>query len=203
MRTNASGSTNDVRNVLESILTRNSGRWFRYIAAILKNDADAEDVIQEAVRRVLERNRRLPSQEEAKMYLGRAIGNSALELYHSRKRERLRETPIKDYICLRASTQCPYTYLEEREANIIKEKMLGLLHEGLANLPLEQHEALRLTILESEGLSIRDVGASSGIPYSTLRHRSKAGLRRLRRFLVRSIREEDGKKREKESGRKN
>ena len=66
--------------------------------------------------------------------------------------------------------------------------MLDLLDEGLKRLPLKQYEALRLTILESRGLSIRDVGMTNGIPYSTLRHRTKQGLRQLRRFLERKRR---------------
>jgi RNA polymerase sigma-70 factor, ECF subfamily len=184
---------NDIRTVLGPIIDRNGGRWFRFIAAILKNDADAEDVIQEAVRRVLERNRPLPSKEEARMYLGRAIGNAALELYNVKKRERLRQSPIKDHVLPLANAKCPYTYLEERERTDERELLLGMLHEGLAHLPMKQYEALRLTILESRGLSIRDVGTTNGIPYSTLRHRSKEGLRRMRVFLEKSLRERSQK----------
>ena len=46
----------------------------------------------------------------------------------------------------------------------------------------EQLEALRLTVMEP-GTSIRDVGMNHGIPYSTLRHRSRQGLSTLRRKL--------------------
>ena len=189
MHTEEPGSVEDLRAVLGPIIDHNGARWLRFIAAILKNDADAEDVIQEAVRRVLARNLPLPSQEQVRMYLGRAIGNAALELYNNRKRERVRQIPIKDHIFLPANTRNPYVCMEERERSVEREQLIHLLHEGLMHLPTKQHEALRLTILESRGLSIRDVGITNGIPYSTLRHRSKQGLKRLRKFLEHSMKD--------------
>ncbi len=181
--------TADLRAVLGSILDRNAGKWLRFTETILKNDADAEDVIQEAVRRVLARNCPLSSEEQARMYLARAIGNAAREFYNSRKRERLRHIPIRENTLLPDNTASPYAFIEEREKSTEKELLLQLLQEGLTRLPLKQHEALRLTILESGGLSIRDVGITNGIPYSTLRHRNKQGLRRLRKFLERELKE--------------
>jgi RNA polymerase sigma-70 factor, ECF subfamily len=174
----------DTRSLVGSIIDHNSRRWLRFIAAILKNEADAEDVIQEAARRVLVRNKSLPSQEHMKKYLARAIGNTALELYHRRKRERMHQIPIKEHLLPLTGANNPHACMEEREIFEYREQLLQLLHEGLMLLPQKQHEAVRLTILESRGQSIRDVGTSSGIPYSTLRHRSKQGLRMLRKFLV-------------------
>jgi RNA polymerase sigma-70 factor, ECF subfamily len=174
----------DMRTALGSILDYNGSKWLRFIFAILKNEADAEDVLQEAVQRVLIRNRQLPTPEQLKMYLGRAIGNAALELYHRRKRERRRQIPINEHLLPQANAHTPHACMEERERFANRERMLQLLQEGLTHLPQKQHEALRLTILESRGQSIRDVGINSGIPYSTLRHRSNQGLRMLRKFLL-------------------
>jgi len=188
MHKGAITGSEDLRSVLGSIINSNNGKWLRFIVGILRNEADAEDVIQEAVRRVLARNVQLPSEEQMRMYLGRAIGNAALELYNSRKRERLKHIPIREHLLLPAGTPNPYRHIEEREKSVEKEKLLSLLQEGLMRLPRKQHEALRLTVLESRGLSIRDIGMTNGIPYSTLRHRSKQGLRHLRRFIERSMR---------------
>jgi len=179
----------DIRTVLPSVIDSNRSKWRRFILAILKNEADAEDVIQEAIQRVLLRNRPLPSSEQVKMYLGRAIGNAALELYHSRKRERRRHIPIREHLLMPANAHNPHAFMEESETSADRERLLQYLQEGLARLPEKQYEALRLTILESRGRSIRDVGMTSGIPYSTLRHRSKQGLRMLRRFLLGRMRD--------------
>jgi RNA polymerase sigma-70 factor, ECF subfamily len=180
----------DLRTELGAIINRNSGKWIRFILAILKNQEDAEDVLQEAVRRVLAHNRPLPSQEQVKMYLSRTIGNTAFELYKHRKRERIKHVPIRDNVFLAGGTRHQDSILEEQEQIAEKERMLRLLRRGLKHLPVKQYEALRLTILDSRGCSIRDAVAFSGIPYSTLRHRSKQGLRTLRRYVERRLRQQ-------------
>ncbi len=181
------GATEDLRVALEPILDRNSRKWLRFVMGILGSEADAEDVMQEAVRRVLVRGQPLPSPEHVRMYLGRAIVNAALELYNNRKRERMRQVPIWDNIPVSDNTVSPYDFMAEKERSDKTQRLLELLRSGLDRLPQKQREALRLTILESQGLSIRDIGMASGIPYSTLRHRSKQGLRSLRRYLERSL----------------
>jgi RNA polymerase sigma-70 factor (ECF subfamily) len=186
MGTGEPGNT-DLRTVLATVMNHNAARWLRFATGILKNEADAEDVIQEAVGRVLARNRSLPTEEQVRMYLGRAIGNAAFELYNSRKRERMKQVPVQEQVFLPSSAPGPYACVEEKETSNEKARMLHLLSEGLTKLPLKQHEAIKLTILECRGLSIRDVGKTHGIPYSTLRHRSKQGIRRLRKFLERSL----------------
>lgn len=186
MRTDKIASV-PLQRALESVIQNHSGKWLRFIVGILRNEADAEDVLQEAVRRVLTRNRSFPSEEQVRMYLGRAIGNTALEMYNSRKRERRRKTPIHESILLYDDTSGPDTFMEEKEENHRKDKMLKLLAKGLKQLPEKQEEAIRMTILESDGLSIRNVGMIHSIPYSTLRHRHKKGLERMRSFLERSL----------------
>jgi RNA polymerase sigma-70 factor, ECF subfamily len=176
-------STQNVREILGSILDQNRGRWQRFIAAILKNDADAEDVVHDAVRRVLARDKPFSSEEQVRMYLGRAIGNVAFERYKGMKRERLKQTSVDEQVLMPADGNSPYDSLEQAERSAEKDRMLMRVREALGRLPLKQYEALRLTILESSGSSIRDAGMNSGIPYSTLRHRSKQGLRSLRRYL--------------------
>jgi len=176
----------DVREVLRAILDHNGHRWLRFITAVLRNRADAEDVIQEAVRRFLTRDVPFYSEEQIRSYLGRAINNAALERYNARKRERLRQVPFMDHFLLPTRSPSPHDCIEQYEQSAENEQMLLRLQEGLTHLPLKQHEALRLTIMESRGRSIRDVGMNNGIPYSTLRHRSKQALRSLRRYLKRS-----------------
>jgi RNA polymerase sigma-70 factor (ECF subfamily) len=183
MHTERTDSIQNLREVLGSILDHNGGRWLRFIAAILKNQADAEDVVQEAVRRMLDRNVPFYSEEQIRMYLGRAINNAALELYNARKRERMRQIPVLDHILLPTGLPGPHDFIEEREQSIERDQLLCRLQEGLAQIPRKQLEALRLTIMESRGSSIRDIGMNNGIAYSTLRHRSKQGLRSLRRYL--------------------
>jgi RNA polymerase sigma-70 factor (ECF subfamily) len=187
MRVEDSPDIEDLRTALTSVINRNGSKWLRFSLAILKNEADAEDVFQEAVRRVLACNRSLLTREQVRMYLGRAIGNTALELYNNKKREYKKHIPIREHLILPVNARSPYDCMEEREINAEREHLLRVLREAMIRLPLKQREALRLTILESRGHSIRNVGMTYGIPYSTLRNRSSQGLRSLRRFLERSL----------------
>ncbi len=184
MHTKGTRECESLRMQVGSVINRHADRWLRFILAILKNEADAQDVIQEAVRRVLTRDISFQSEDEVRRYLGRAIANAALELYNSRKRERLREASINEQTLPALHVSSPFAYMVEAEKSGERERLLMLLDEGLKRLPDKQYEALRLTILESGGLSIRDIGMMNGIPYSTLRHRSKQGLKHLRNFLV-------------------
>jgi RNA polymerase sigma factor (sigma-70 family) len=177
--------SNDPGAVLGLLLAHNKSRWLRFTLAILKNEADAEDALQEAVCRVLARNLPWLSHDEARMYLGRAIGNTALEFYNSRKRERLRQMPVCEDILIASRAQNQHACMEESETSKEEEYLLRRIHDLFALLPSKQQEALRITILESRGLSIREAAIAYGIPYSTLRHRSKKGLKQLRRFLER------------------
>jgi RNA polymerase sigma factor (sigma-70 family) len=171
------------RTLVGAILHRWRPRWRSFIVTILRNEADADDVIQEAVRRVLTRDICFHSEDEARKYLGRAISNAAFELYNRRKKERRRVSAMNEQTLLSPHASSPFVSMMEAEKSSERERLLILLDSGLKELPVKQYEALRLTILDSGGLSIRDVGMMHGIPYSTLRHRSKQGLRHLRNFL--------------------
>jgi RNA polymerase sigma-70 factor, ECF subfamily len=185
------GNYHTLRTAIGPLFIQYGVRWKRYILAIVRNSADADDVVQEAISRVLAHNQRLESEEQVKLYLSRAIGNSALEFYHCRKREQKKLIPVKEHILIPANTANPYTCIEESERSVVRDKMINLLDKGLKRLPAKQYEALRLTILEANDHSIRDVGTTNGIPYSTLRHRAKQGLRRLRRFLENEVRSQE------------
>jgi RNA polymerase sigma-70 factor (ECF subfamily) len=180
--------TENLCTLLESAINQNSKKWLKYILAVLRNEADAEDVMQEAIKRVLSRDRLFPSEEEIRKYLSRAISNSALELYNRKKRERNRHMPLCEPL-LHSNGLSPHKYLEESEISQLKEQMIRLLDDGLLQLPEKEHEALRLTMLESQGLSIRDAGLNNRIAYSTLRHRSKQAIRHLRKYFERELKE--------------
>ena len=177
----------NLRDVLGSILNHHGARWRRIIASMLRNEHDAEDVIQEAVRRMLARDLSFLSEDQVRLYLSRSISNTALELYNSRKRERMKRNPAVDYVHIPTLLPGPHECMEERERSAQKDRLLSMLQNALNQIPHKQREALRLTIMEPHGLSIRDAGMNHGIPYSTLRHRSNQGIRSLRRRLGLSL----------------
>lgn len=186
------GGNPNLPAVIAKLLASHGAKWLKFVSRIVGNRDDAEDVLQEAVHRVLERNRPFSCDGEVRMYLARAITNRAFELYHARKRERSRRVTLRDQVFPGFDGGSPYQRLEEVELALERTWLTALVREGLARLPAKQYEALRLTVLEPRSTSIRDAGAERGIPYSTLRHRSVQGIRRLQRFVRRALRRRPG-----------
>jgi RNA polymerase sigma-70 factor (ECF subfamily) len=180
-------SRQGLRDVIDSLVKAHRTTWVRYVRRVLGNTADAEDAVQEAVRRVLSRNRPFSSKEDLRMYLGRAVSNTAIEVYHARRRDRMRLVPIKES-AVAGPCGNPHDMLIRREEDGQRARLMEVLSDALHSLPNKQYEALRLTLLEPGGISIRDAGILNGIPYSTLRHRSVQGVRRLRRYATRAMR---------------
>jgi RNA polymerase sigma-70 factor (ECF subfamily) len=175
--------------IIGGLIHAHGKKWRGYVYKIVRNHEDAEDVVQEAVRRVLSRDRTFASAEDVRMYLARAVGNIAIEFYHARKRERQRQCSLSECSHLQSEGINPQEYLEEREASLQRSQVIEWLDEGLNSLPQKEYEALRLTMLDARTTSIREAGAGNGIPYSTLRHRSVQGLRRLRAYIGKMLRE--------------
>ncbi len=183
----------DLPSTVAYLMLHNREKWLRVVLRMVQNRADAEDVLQEAALRLLGRNRKFVSPEHVRMYLGRIISNLAIDYYHLRKRDRMQHCPVREHL-LASTVRHKGEYLtEEQEECNSRERLMLLLSEGLSRLPAKQYEALRLTVMDPKIISIRDAGVMNNIPYSTLRHRSLQALRRLRKFLHRTLRAAPGK----------
>ncbi len=177
-----------LKGFLEVILEDHGEKWFKFLLRVLGSREDAEDAMQEGVRRVLGCDRSFPAENEARMYLARSISNTAFEIYKYRKRQRARQIPVTGNLLVAGRTGDPHSCMEEMEVEGEREHLLSVLGEALISLPAREYQALHITVLEPRGGSIRDAGLAHGIPYSTLRHRRVKGLRRLRRQLSRALR---------------
>jgi RNA polymerase sigma factor (sigma-70 family) len=176
------------RKALARVMSQHGSKWSKFVLRMLGNQADAEDVVQEAAHRILTSGHPLPTEDQVRMYLSRAIFNLAIEAYKRRKLERKRRIPFIDGSRAATVESSPYLELEEREKQAEKKRLLSIMHRGLSTLPAKQYEALRMAYLEPGDSSIRDCSQSTGIPYSTLRHRTMTGLRGLRRFIHKAMR---------------
>jgi RNA polymerase sigma factor (sigma-70 family) len=179
------GHGNEVRRLLPGLLRQHGRKWLFFVQGLLHNRADAEDVLQESIQRVLARQRPLESEDQLRMYLTRVIGNTAIDMLHARSRERNRRIPLQETMYLTPPGDDPHGFAEQKEMAIGRASTLRLIREGLAQLPPKQYEALRITLLEPCPTSMRVACAENGIPYSTLRHRTIQGIRHLRRYVRR------------------
>ena len=185
----------DLRTTLAAILHRNSKKWMRTSAAILRNKEDAEDILSEAVRRMLKRKRTFSSQEHMQLYMGRIVSNTAFELYKRRKRERRHYAPVLENSIkksLAASDEFfrPDFIMEEEERYAEHESRLRILRRGLEELPVHQYEAIRLTMFNNNDKTLRDAESLSGIPRTTIRYRCLQGIRALRKYMSRELKRE-------------
>jgi RNA polymerase sigma-70 factor, ECF subfamily len=177
-----------LREELGELVTRNGERWLAFARRLVHDPADAEDVLHDVVERVLERRRCFEDRDELGRYVTGAIRNRAIEFYRRRTRAKRHYLPVADNLLLDIATADATAQIERRENHEERTRVLRLVREGLSRLPPKQYDALRRTVIEGEGMSIRDTCVGSGIPYSTLRHRRLRGLRQLRHFLRRSHR---------------
>jgi len=180
----------ELRTALASILHRNSPKWVMLGRAILKNREDAEDVLSEAVYRMLRRGLSFPSQKHMLLYMGRVVRNTALEFYSLKKRKRRQYAQILENIITKSAEEQaeafrPDLIMEEEECYYENENRLTLLRRGIQELPANQYEAIRLIAFGNDGSTFRDAETASGIPRATLRYRYMLGMKALRKYMAR------------------
>ena len=158
----------------------------------LRNREDAEDVLSEAIRRMLMRRPSFSSREHLSAYMDNVVKNTALDFYKNRKSERRQHARFVESIGQKASAEIsdsfrPDLIMEEEERYAQHEDRLRILRRGLEELPPNQYEAIRLTVLNNRGMTHRDIESASGIPRTTLRFRYIQGVRALRKYMAREL----------------
>ncbi|HUI73361.1 MAG TPA: sigma-70 family RNA polymerase sigma factor [Candidatus Acidoferrum sp.] len=130
---------------------------FRVARAVLRNDADAEDVAQESLLRAYRSFHRLRDRQKFRSWLVRIAFRLALDRLRSAKRRGVREA---DW--LRDSA---------RPANVAAgtRDFQAELDRALAELPEKQRLVLLLSAME--GHSIEEVASLVGIPVGTVKSR--------------------------------
>jgi len=180
----------ELKTALAAIIHRNSPKWIKMGEAILRNREEAEDVLSEAVRRMLKCSRSFSSREHMQKYMFRVVSNTALEFYNRRKRERRQYVQVMENIVTQSveeQTEAfrPDFIMEEEERYFEHEDRLMLLRRGLEELPAHQYEAIRLIVFSNNGTTLRNAESASGIPRATLRYRYMKGIRALRKYVER------------------
>jgi RNA polymerase sigma-70 factor (ECF subfamily) len=135
----------------------------------LRNDADAEDVAQEALLRAYRQFDRLRDARRFRGWLVRIVFRLALDRARSAKRREMRETEW----ARPARRPAPLT-AEELAAS---GEFQALFDRALEELP----EKLRLVLLLSamEEHTLEEVGAMLGLPIGTVKSRVFAGKKKL------------------------
>lgn len=173
--------------VLEKIVRLHGDKWLALAKRMVQNREDAEDVLQESVVKMLMRGRCFRSSDEARMYFGRVLCNTAIQSYHRRRRQRLQYCSLYEQAVPASAVSEPLVSALGRD-ECQKTRILNLLQLGLERLPAKQREALHMTFMNARSVSLREAGVAHDIPYSTLRHRRTQGLRRMKKFFHKALR---------------
>jgi RNA polymerase sigma-70 factor (ECF subfamily) len=173
----------------ETLMRRNNGKLFRVARAIVKDDAEAEDVLQDAYLEAFRQIGEFRGEAQLSTWLTRIVINQALMRLRRQKRERV-------VVPFRAGTDRAVER-GPHESEIVDEKAESptdasmraqarrMLERRIDELPV----AFRTVFVmrEVEDMSVEETAACLGIPPATVRTRLFRARALLRESLAREL----------------
>ncbi|MGB2640420.1 MAG: sigma-70 family RNA polymerase sigma factor [Candidatus Acidiferrum sp.] len=147
-----------IRREFEERLAECGPLAYRVARGVLRNDADAEDVAQEALLRAYRRFERLRDRRRFRGWLVRIAFRLALDRARSSKRREVRETLW--------SQAAPRPSTEDLAAT---SEFQALLEGAMEELPEKQR--LVLLLAATQGHSLEEVAEMLGLPLGTVKSR--------------------------------
>jgi RNA polymerase sigma-70 factor (ECF subfamily) len=164
----------------ELLMRRYNARLYRVARAIVKHDADAEDVLQEAYLSAYRSMDRFRGAAQLSTWLTRIVVNQALGRLRASKRERIvveieggthQSPPTQESLVNRSANQSP-------EQIALLSQLQKLLEHSIEALPLAFRTVFVLR--EVEDMSVAETADCLSIPAATVRsrlHRARGLLR--------------------------
>ena len=152
------------RETFTNLILRDQTVWFRTARAILPNDQDAEDAVQEAICAAYAKRNTLRELERFKPWMLRILTNQCYDLYR-RKRPSVHLEDVAD--SLPAKSDDP------------TEKLT--LWQAVLSLKQEQRAAV--TLFYYDGFSVREISQILRISEAAVKTRLSRGRAQLRELL--------------------
>ena len=146
---------------------------FNYARWLTRNDADAEDVVQDACVRAMRFFSSLRD-DDARAWLFTIVRNAWYSRV-SRKANVAEGTRLND-----GQDQRPDNALDPEE-RLLQQHTVGLVRAALEQLPVDFREAIVLR--EIEGLSYKEIAEIAGVPIGTVLSRLARARERLQTIL--------------------
>jgi RNA polymerase sigma-70 factor (ECF subfamily) len=170
----------------EALMRRYNGRLFRVSRAILKDDRDAEDALQDAYLEAFRHLAQFRGEAQLGTWLTRIVVNQALMRLRRQKRDRVvlpfrrREDEADE-----PEVQVADQKTESAPDAMLRAEMRRLLERRIDELPV----AFRTVFVmrEVEDMSIEETAASLSIPATTVRTRLFRARALLREALARDF----------------
>jgi RNA polymerase sigma factor (sigma-70 family) len=145
---------------------------FNYARWLTRNDAEAEDVVQDACVRAVRFFRSL-REDDARAWLFAIVRNT----WHSRvSRRALEALPLDD------TTHEPADRALDPESQLLQQHAVARVRDALEQLPLDFREVLVLR--EIEGMSYKEIAAVVRVPIGTVMSRLARARDRLTAVLA-------------------
>jgi RNA polymerase sigma-70 factor, ECF subfamily len=169
----------------EAVMRRHNGRLFRVARSILKNDADAEDALQDAYLEAYRHLDEFRAEAELSTWLTRIVVNQSLMRLRKQKRdgtvvpfqpegvEALPEVEVRD-----DKTESPSTA-------VLRTEMRRILERRIDELPVTYRAVF--VMREIEDMSVEETAQCLDIPSSTVRTRLFRARALLRASVSRDV----------------
>jgi len=173
----------------EQLMRRHNGALFRAARAILRDDADAEDALQEAYLAAYRHLREFRGDARLSTWLTRIVINQALGRLRSRRRDEvvveLRGDAREDALPAQGEAMDDDAQAESPESGAMREQMRRLLERKIDALPLAFRTAFILR--EVEEMTIEETAECLAVPAATVRTRVFRARALLRASLAEEI----------------
>ena len=181
----ASRTASGDEEAFEALMRRYNRKLFRVARSILKNDADAEDVVQEGYLQVYRQIGRFRGDAELGTWLTRIVINQALMRLRAEKRDRRVisfHRPGSD-----ASGDMPRDLPDDKAESppdaALRAELRHLIERHIDHLPLAMRTVF--VMRDVEEMSVQETADSLGIPAATVRTRLFRARAMLREMLAR------------------
>jgi RNA polymerase sigma-70 factor, ECF subfamily len=169
----------------EALMRRYNGRLFRVARAILKDDAEAEDALQEAYLDAYRNIGQFRGDSQLATWLVRIVTNRALMRLRKQKREQVVVSMDQTDSAEDGVLQFPDRTSESPTAATLRAEARRMLERRIDELPVTFRTVFVLR--EVEELSVEEVSACLGIPPATVRTRLFRARALLREALARDL----------------
>jgi len=166
---------------IAAVVRRERGRLLSFILKRVRDAAEAEDVLQEALYELVNAYRLMQPVEQAGAWLMRVARNRIIDRFRKRRPELLGDIVPEGEEGDSALERLLPVVEDGPDAQVIRELLLEELELALEELPAEQREVF--VAQELEGVSFKELSARSGVGINTLLSRKRYAVLRLRERL--------------------
>jgi RNA polymerase sigma-70 factor (ECF subfamily) len=164
--------------MFEHLMRRHNPRVYRAARAIVRDESEAEDVMQDAFVRAYEHLPQFAGRALFSTWLTRIAVHEAL----ARVRRSRRSTPLESHVEEQSSVAHPDSNPEQQLSDV---EMRAVLESAVAKLPDEFRAVFVLRSIE--GMSGAETAECLGIPEETVKTRLHRARGRLQQLLITSI----------------